>query len=1043
MKIKNECKRHGLILLCLLILMIINLPLLSQDTEEDDSYAKIGEKVQRLMKEGDIPGLSLIIVKGSETVFMKGFGYADVENKVPVSPDTVFELGSCSKAFTALAALQCEEKELLNLDAPVSKYLPWFSALYEGKKTEITLRQCLHHTSGIPFRSISLIPESNAEDALQQTVKKLQGIELDHAPGTKFEYATINYDIIGALIEEVSGKSYEDYINRNILVPLGLTDTIVGVDKENPPENMASGYKVGFFSPHKYDAPVFRGNTPAGYILSNAKDMAQWLRIQMGLVETELTHLIRESHQVEETAPFNRATLSHYTMGWNVYMAQMKLIDHGGDNPNFTSFILFNPQDKIGIAVLANCRSTLTPFIAKTVMSYVSGNGFLETAGQGDGFDKGASVVSFMVGFFILVVIVFLISILVGIIRGKRKFAPLSLKKTGMLLLALLAYVPFLFGLYLIPMTLAGVSMDTAIVFSPWSFTIVLLLVLSAMALCYIGMVFSALFPQKNKYLRSIPFVLVLSFLAGGANAVVIFLITTSVFSQSDLVYQLYNFALAFFVYIIGRKVLQTKLTRITFDIVYDMRMNLLEKVFYTSYQKYEKLDRGRVFATLNNDTGQIGGSANILVALVTSAVTSLGAFLYLATIAFWATAITIIVVVAIGALYSFVTKRTRVYFEEARDTQNVYMRLLNGMNAGFKELTLQYNKRKQYKTEIAETCDEFRKKSSTALIKFINAFLIGESLLIVVLGSVGFGIPRLFPNIKAVTLMAFIMVLLYLIGPINALLNSIPAIMRLKVAWDRVRGFIKDIPANIDPKEIDALNHDNPGTVETIEAKGLVYSYQAPDGGDSFSVGPINFDARKGEIVFIIGGNGSGKTTLAKLLTGLYLPEKGSIKVDGKEINNYQLGEYYSTVFGDYHLFEKLYNIDLSGKEEEIQAYLKMLRLDKKVKLEGNSFSTINLSGGQRKRLALLQCYLEDRPIYLFDEIAADQDPAFRKFFYRELLQRMREKGKIVIAITHDDHYFDVADRVVKMDMGNIEQVEDGARLTVTKQKRGIEVLT
>ncbi len=997
------------------------------------TYEKIGKEVERLMAKGDIPGLSLVIVKGNGDVFMKGYGFADVESKKPVTPGTVFELGSCSKAFTGLAALQCREKGLLNLDDPLSKHFPWFYARYKGKKVQVTLKQFLNHTSGIPFKSISLIPESSAEDALQQTIKKLEGIELSHIPGTVHEYATINYDVIGAVIEAVSGMSYEDYIIKNILTPLEMNNTVVGVDKKNPPANMATGYKLGFFTTFKYDAPVFRGNTPAGYILSNGKDMARWLKIQMGLVETELAPLVRQSHQTDDTMPFNRMLDTTYTVGWRVYVDRLKRIDHPGTNPNFTSFIVFNPVDKIGICVLANSGSNYTSFIATTLLNYLEGDGFLLPRIQGDNFDKGSSVVSLMICIFILAVFAFLLSIFVDIARGKRKFVRPTLKKAAVLLLAPIVYVPYLIGINFIPRTLIGVSMDTALVFAPVSFKITILLVLVAMGICYMGLVLSNLFPHKNKYIKSAPMVLVVSLLAGGANAIVIFLITTSIFSKAELFYQLYNFGLAFLTYIIGRKVLQTKLIRITFSIIFDLRMKLLEKVFYTSFQKFEKIPRGRVFATLNDDTGQIGGSANIMVQLVTSSVTTLGAFMYLATIAFWATAITLFVIAVIATLYSTVTRRTQIFFEEARDTRNVYLGLLNGMIDGFKELSLQYLKKKEYKKEIGKTVDRFRKKSSTALIKFLNAFLIGESLLIVVLGLVGYGIPRLFPQVTPITLMAFVMVLLYLIGPINAILNSIPAIVQLRVAWNRIQGFIKDVPANMDPKDIEAMDHDNPGVVTSIEARDLKFTYEAESETEKFIVGPMDFSAKTGEIVFIIGGNGSGKTTLAKLLTGLYLPEQGTIKIDGKEVSNYRLGEYFSVVFGDYHLFEKLYNVDLGGKEEEIQKYIKLLRLEEKVALEDDSFSTIELSGGQRKRLALLQCYLEDRPIYLFDEIAADQDPGFRKFFYRELLQKMKEKGKIIIAITHDDHYFDVADRIVKMDMGKIDVLENNEKSKVS----------
>jgi putative ATP-binding cassette transporter len=276
-------------------------------------------------------------------------------------------------------------------------------------------------------------------------------------------------------------------------------------------------------------------------------------------------------------------------------------------------------------------------------------------------------------------------------------------------------------------------------------------------------------------------------------------------------------------------------------------------------------------------------------------------------------------------------------------------------------------------------------------------------------------------------------MVLLYLIGPVTAVLNAIPQLVQMKIAWERIQGLIKDIPANIRPVDKPQLPSEV-GDVQTIKAENLYFEYKAADENEKFAVGPLDFESKKGEITFIIGGNGSGKTTLAKLLTGLYIPDKGSITINGKEVTNDRLGEYFSVVFGDFHLFEKLYDVDMSGKEKELEEYLEMLRLQEKVNVEDNAFTTLELSGGQRKRLALLRCYLEDRPIYLFDEVAADQDPEFRKFFYRNLLQKMKEKGKTIIAITHDDHYFDIADRVIKMDMGKIDMVGKGASFNVTK---------
>jgi putative ATP-binding cassette transporter len=193
--------------------------------------------------------------------------------------------------------------------------------------------------------------------------------------------------------------------------------------------------------------------------------------------------------------------------------------------------------------------------------------------------------------------------------------------------------------------------------------------------------------------------------------------------------------------------------------------------------------------------------------------------------------------------------------------------------------------------------------------------------------------------------------------------------------------------------------------------------------------VGPIDLTIRAHEITFITGGNGSGKSTFLKLLTGLYQPTSGVIKVDKVPIDETNREIYrnmISTVFSDYHLFKRLYglrNID----HQEINELLREMELEEKTGLVDNEFETLELSNGQKKRLALLVSLLEDRPIFVFDEWAADQDPGFRRKFYKELLQKLKEKGKTIIAVTHDDRYFDVADRLLKMEEGKVTEERDG----------------
>lgn len=211
----------------------------------------------------------------------------------------------------------------------------------------------------------------------------------------------------------------------------------------------------------------------------------------------------------------------------------------------------------------------------------------------------------------------------------------------------------------------------------------------------------------------------------------------------------------------------------------------------------------------------------------------------------------------------------------------------------------------------------------------------------------------------------------------------------------------------------------------QSIELEGVSHTYRR-DNDESFLLGPINLRFREGELVFIVGGNGSGKTTFAKLLVGLYSPEAGNISVDGEivtEESRERYRERFSVVFSDFFVFDKLLGLtEAKSFATEAQRYIELLQLDRKVQIEGGHISTVEISQGQRKRLALLAAYLEDRPLYLFDEWAADQDPVFKNIFYTELLPNLQRRGKTIFVISHDDRYFHIADRVIKLDYGKVE---------------------
>lgn len=989
----------------------------SQENTGEVLDKKIETEILELMDEGDIPGLSLVVVRGDNHL-IRSFGYSNLADRTPVTSATLFELGSCSKAFTALAIANLKHQKKIRLDAKVSDYIPWFNVTYKGNPATISIQQLLNHTSGIPWNTISKIPQSSSVDALEQTVLQLKGQELHNLPGKKYEYATINYDVLALVIESVTHQPFETYVKENVISKLQLNYTTLGKPVDS--NLMATGYKIGFFQPREYQAPVFRGNTAAGYVISNANDIYRWLKFQMGLLDSEMYGLAVSTHQRDESVPLH--DMSSYAEGWEVALDGTGEIYHGGLNPNFTSYITFRPEEKLGVAVLANSNSSYTRVIGNKVMKLLANEEIEREFAPGDKGDKSYSSIAIAIFVYLSVLLAFIGKTLVDLVRGKRRYAPLT-EKLGRVVRSLVIILPFLFGFYMLPMAIADFSWQAILVWSPQSFAVMVYAALIAIVVSYLAYFLSLCFPEHNEYRRKVPQVLLMSVLSGLSNVVVIIMVTSAIGSEIALKYLVFYYVLAVATYIFGRRFVQINLIKFTRGLVCELRIQLVEKIFSTSYEKFEKIDRGRVYATLSEDVNTIGQSTNLFITLVTSVITATGAFIYLMSIAFWAALIAFFLIISLATLYYFVSKSTHFYFDKARDEQNILMSLINGMIEGFKEISLHRNRKIEYQEDVVRSVKEHREKISTADIMFVDAFLVGECLLVVLLGMVAFGIPEMFPNIKAYVVMSFVIVFLYLIGPINGILNSVPSLLRLKIAWNRVTAFISEIPANLNLNDIPKPIYSR---VESIKATGIKFQHKEKDNLDGFEIGPIDFEAHSGEIIFIIGGNGSGKTTLAKLLTGLYESNEGQILINGKTLKSAELSEHFSAVFSPMYLFKKLYNIDSKAKSAEVEKYLRLLDLSGKVQITENEYSSINLSGGQRKRLALLQCYLEDSPIILFDEWAADQDPSYRHFFYKTLLPEMKSLGKIIIAITHDDRYFSVADKILKMNEGKLEVYSD-----------------
>jgi putative ATP-binding cassette transporter len=272
-------------------------------------------------------------------------------------------------------------------------------------------------------------------------------------------------------------------------------------------------------------------------------------------------------------------------------------------------------------------------------------------------------------------------------------------------------------------------------------------------------------------------------------------------------------------------------------------------------------------------------------------------------------------------------------------------------------------------------------------------------------------------------TLLSFTVILFQIMTPLEVLMNVLPQLGRAVVSARTVEELGLSLEA--ERREREADDGDVGPDWVRLELSGVTHTYRRENAEESFLIGPIDLAFSPGELVFLVGGNGSGKTTLAKLLVGLYAPESGEIRFAGEVVSDDNRERYrnsFAVVFSDFFVFEKLLGLDPDALDERAHRYLSRLHLEGKVQVRDGVLSTIDLSQGQRKRLALMTAYLEDRPIYLFDEWAADQDPTFKEIFYMALLPELKARGKTVFVISHDDHYFHVADRIVKLDYGKLE---------------------
>ncbi|MBZ5653456.1 MAG: cyclic peptide export ABC transporter, partial [Acidobacteriia bacterium] len=364
----------------------------------------------------------------------------------------------------------------------------------------------------------------------------------------------------------------------------------------------------------------------------------------------------------------------------------------------------------------------------------------------------------------------------------------------------------------------------------------------------------------------------------------------------------------------------------------------------------------------------------------------------------------------------------------------------LSGLLRGFKEVRINRLKSDDVFEEFQSTATRVRGVRTRVNILFSNNIIFVEMFFVILLGAAAFALPVIATSFSS-SATKIVAAILFFFGPLSNVVTMIPLLQQVNVTVDNLQRLETTLDeALAKTAENEAAPSVDLSSFKAIRFEGVTFTYHDPDGNATFQVGPIDGEIRRGEILFLVGGNGSGKTTFLKLFTALYWAEQGAIRVDDVLIGPANIQSYrnlFSAIFSDFHLFDKLHGLR-DAAPERVNALLQLMEISNKTAFGDGRFTNTHLSTGQRKRLALVVSYLEEKPVYVFDEVAADQDPQFRRYFYETLLPEMKNASKTVVVVSHDDRYFHVGDRVLQMDYGKLSDLPP-AEVKASPKKRAV----
>lgn len=529
----------------------------------------------------------------------------------------------------------------------------------------------------------------------------------------------------------------------------------------------------------------------------------------------------------------------------------------------------------------------------------------------------------------------------------------------------------------------------------------------------------------RREMYGSLPRLVFMCGLAGISNATLLAAINAAAQAANDdkkpALWAAGLFILALGIFVMTQNYILVTATVEIESIIHKLRVRLVDGIRHSELVPLERIGRARIVAAISGDTTILTQASSMLVFSLQNVVLLFFVGIYVAYLSLPAFLLSMVIVVGAGGIFHLKGKQIASGQREAAEwTNRLFNRLIDVMD-GFKEIRLNKPRSDEYFNDVVEV------SSTAAYIKIksdaenFKRLIFSQVAMYLLLGTVVFIAPQLSGSGSSGITKA-ILALLFVVGASFGLVQSLPMLMTANAAADRLEQLEADLVESA--KSVDM---DSPALVkefEKVELRDIKFSYHDVSADTSFQIGPLDFTLERGDLVFITGGNGSGKSTFLRVLAGLYVPESGEMRLDGMLIDDATREKYRSlltAIFSDYHLFARLYGI-ANPDPAEVERLLTQFRLLAKTRLTDREFNTLDLSAGQRKRLALIVALLEKRPILLLDEWTSDQDPEFRQKFYHELLPALNNAGVTIVAITHDDRYLNeltIPARKLRMDEG------------------------